>query len=43
VQVGVVSWGAGPMDGGAQCGWANAYGVYSRVANYTDWIKSKTK
>jgi secreted trypsin-like serine protease len=43
VQVGVVSWGAGPMDGGAQCGWANAYGVYSRVANYSDWIKSKTK
>ncbi len=42
-QVGVVSWGAGPMDGGAQCGHANAYGVYSRVATFKDWIVAKTK
>lgn len=38
VQHGVVSWGEGPMDGGAACGHAGAYGVYTRVANYHDWI-----
>ncbi len=43
LQVGVVSWGEGPADGGAQCGHANAYGIYTRVANYKDWIASKTK
>lgn len=41
VQVGVVSWGEGPMDAGAACGHANAYGVYTRLANYRDWIASK--
>lgn len=41
-QVGVVSWGEGPENAGAACGHANAYGVYTRVANYLDWIKSKT-
>ena len=41
VQVGVVSWGEGPMDGGAACGHANAYGVYTRIANYKDWMASK--
>lgn len=40
-QVGVVSWGEGPMDAGAACGHANAYGVYTRVSNYADWIKAK--
>ena len=30
-QVGVVSWGEGPMDEGAACGHANAYGVYTRA------------
>lgn len=38
VQVGVVSWGEGPIDGGAACGHANAYGIYTRVAQYEDWI-----
>jgi secreted trypsin-like serine protease len=42
VQVGIVSWGEGPMDAGAACGHANAYGIYTRLANYTDWVKSKT-
>ena len=42
VQVGVVSWGAGPMDGGAQCGHENAYGIYTRLENYGDWISEKT-
>lgn len=37
-QVGIVSWGEGPMDAGAACGHANAYGVYTRLGNYTDWI-----
>lgn len=41
-QFGVVSWGEGPENAGAACGHANAYGVYTRVANYLDWIKSKT-
>ena len=42
LQVGVVSWGEGPMDASAACGHADAYGVYTRVANYADWIKQKT-
>jgi len=41
MQVGVVSWGEGPMDGGAACGHANAYGVYTRLANYKDWVAGK--
>ena len=41
-QIGVVSWGEGPLDAAAPCGHANAYGVYTRLSNYTDWIKSKT-
>jgi secreted trypsin-like serine protease len=41
-QVGVVSWGEGPENAGAACGHANAFGVYTRVANYLDWIKSKS-
>ncbi|MBX3581679.1 MAG: serine protease [Rhizobiaceae bacterium] len=42
VQIGVVSWGEGPMDAAAACGHANAYGVYTRVSNYKDWIAEKT-
>lgn len=42
VQVGIVSWGEGPMDADAACGHANAYGVYTRLANYRDWIAEKT-
>jgi secreted trypsin-like serine protease len=37
-QVGIVSWGEGPMDAGAACGHENAYGVYTRLGNYKDWI-----
>lgn len=42
VEVGIVSWGAGPEDADAACGFANAYGVYTRVANYRDWIAKTT-
>lgn len=38
VQVGIVSWGEGPMDAEAACGHANAYGIYTRLTNYRDWI-----
>lgn len=41
VQVGIVSWGEGPMDAEAACGHANAYGVYTRLANYRDWVAQK--
>lgn len=41
-QIGIVSWGEGPMDAAAACGHANAYGVYTRVANYRAWIDEKT-
>lgn len=41
-QIGIVSWGEGPMDAAAACGHANAYGVYTRIANYKDWIAGKT-
>lgn len=40
-QVGVVSWGEGPFDAQARCGYQNAYGVYTRLGNYRDWIKAK--
>lgn len=41
-QVGVVSWGEGPENADAACGHANAFGVYTRVGNYLDWIKAKS-
>jgi secreted trypsin-like serine protease len=40
-QVGVVSWGEGPFDANAACGHKNAYGVYTRLANYKDWIAAR--
>jgi len=43
VQVGVVSWGEGPSDGSAACGHKNAYGIYTRLANYAEWIDAKMK
>ena len=43
VQVGIVSWGEGPLDADMPCGHRNAYGVYTRLANYKDWIMDKTR
>ncbi|TIW70528.1 MAG: trypsin-like serine protease, partial [Mesorhizobium sp.] len=43
VQIGVVSWGEGPNDGSAACGHKNAYGIYTRLANYSGWIEEKMK
>jgi secreted trypsin-like serine protease len=40
-QIGVVSWGEGPFDAQAACGHANAYGVYTRLGNYRDWIAAR--
>jgi len=42
VQVGIVSWGEGPLDAAMPCGHANAYGIYTRIANYKDWIAQRT-
>lgn len=42
VQVGIVSWGEGPMDSNIACGHANAYGVYTRVSSVRDWIAEKS-
>lgn len=39
-QVGVVSWGSGPMDASNVCGHPNAYAVYTDVTAYSDWINS---
>lgn len=41
VQVGIVSWGEGPLDANAACGHANAFGIYTRLANYRDWVADK--
>ncbi|RUX24658.1 trypsin-like serine protease [Mesorhizobium sp. M7A.F.Ca.US.011.01.1.1] len=43
IQIGVVSWGEGPADGSAACGHKEAYGIYTRLANYTGWIEAKMK
>lgn len=42
LQVGIVSWGAGPPDATAFCGFENAYGVYSDVGTLRAWIKEKS-
>lgn len=39
LQVGVVSWGAGPLGASLFCGHENAYAVYTRVTSFRDWIK----
>jgi secreted trypsin-like serine protease len=41
-QIGVVSWGAGPLDSDSFCGHENAYAVYARVSQFRQWIKEKS-
>lgn len=42
VQLGIVSWGEGPVEAEVKCGHEDVYGVYSRVASFKDWIAAKT-
>ncbi len=42
VQVGIVSWGAGPLNADMFCGHENAYAVFSRVSSFNAWVKEKT-
>jgi secreted trypsin-like serine protease len=42
VQLGIVSWGEGPVEAEVKCGHEDVYGVYSRVASFKDWIAGKT-
>lgn len=41
-QLGIVSWGDGPLDSNVACGHRNAFGVYTRISRYRDWIREKT-
>lgn len=41
-QYGIVSWGEGPADADIKCGHAEAYAVFTRVANYRSWIAEKS-
>ena len=41
-QVGIVSWGDGPLDSEVACGHQNAFGVYTRVSRYREWIAEKS-
>jgi secreted trypsin-like serine protease len=42
-QIGIVSWGEGPVDAEIKCGHAGVYGVYSRVSSFTGWIDQHTR
>ena len=42
IQIGIVSWGEGPMDAGAACGHKDAYGIYTRLSHYTGWVRQQT-
>ncbi|MGE0502667.1 MAG: serine protease [Rhizobiaceae bacterium] len=39
-QLGIVSWGDGPVDADLACGHENAWGVYTRISRYSDWIET---
>jgi len=38
LQVGIVSWGREPLNADNRCSHENLYAVYTRLANYFDWI-----
>jgi secreted trypsin-like serine protease len=38
-QIGVVSWGTGPVDARTMCGHANVFGVYTDVDAFKPWIE----
>jgi secreted trypsin-like serine protease len=42
VQVGVVSWGDGPVNAEVFCGHEGAYGVYANVSHFANWITENT-
>lgn len=42
LQVGVVSWGAGPADATTYCGYENAYAVFARVSSVRAWIRERS-
>lgn len=42
LQIGIVSWGDGPLDSEIACGHQNAFGVYTRVSRYREWIREHT-
>ncbi len=42
-QIGVVSWGAGPLNAESMCGHENAYAVYTRVGAFAEWIGERVK
>ena len=42
VQIGVVSWGDGPINADVPCGREDAFGIYARVTAFNDWITAKT-
>lgn len=37
-QVGIVSWGQGPLNAETPCGHPQLFGVYARASKYYDWI-----
>ncbi len=41
-QLGIVSWGMGPLDQDEDCGHKDVYAVYTRIDKYRSWIKSKS-
>jgi len=43
LQVGIVSWGREPLDATGRCAHEGLYSVYTRVANYFDWIASHVR
>lgn len=41
-QIGIVSWGAGPIDSESACGYERVYGVYTDIDKFRSWIAEST-